>query len=431
MSYPDNYAILFDLDMTLVDTSALLELRNKRKWGEVYKKFDHTYVYPNVRTTIEHFGLYYKVGIVTSSPRKYAEKLLAHHGLDIPVIAAYHDTEKHKPNPDPILFAIEKMGLDPKNDVIITIGDEINDIIASKRANEKYGLNPQRWRPFDSFENEFNPYIDRLFLNYHDIGVNAYGVSWGQNTSNELIEAGAMFIIYDFSDIECIFGAGYGVGEWPPELLDDDNHIIPNISNHFHIVNYYPKNSTFHDDWSRFILKFKDGDYRTIKKWGAVTFEQFSPEWVFLEHQFHRVDIIVRALSSEETSAIDYHPLDTICEKIERATKGQYLKQLLKKKQTTRQLKYLSKSEREKEIEGNYYYDLSSQIQIYGLEEDRNYNILIVDDILTTGLTASSIAKAIKQELPKSTVNLFTLGKTSNPEFGGPKDNSHMQELII
>ena len=30
--------IIFDLDMTLVDTSSLLMLRSQRKWGEVYER---------------------------------------------------------------------------------------------------------------------------------------------------------------------------------------------------------------------------------------------------------------------------------------------------------------------------------------------------------------------------------------------------------
>ena len=53
---------------------------------------------------------------------------------------------------------------------------------------------------------------------------------------------------------------------------------------------------------------------------------------------------------------------------------------------------------------------------------------MLVDDILTTGTTASVIAKKIKSKLPDSKIYLFTLGKTSNPDFGGPSDNSHMEE---
>lgn len=46
------------------------------------------------------------------------------------------DTKKHKPDPEPILAAIEKMGADPATTVYI--GDTINDLKAAKAAGVKF-----------------------------------------------------------------------------------------------------------------------------------------------------------------------------------------------------------------------------------------------------------------------------------------------------
>lgn len=46
------------------------------------------------------------------------------------------DTEKHKPNPDPILAAVEKMGADKSTTVYV--GDTINDLKAAHAAGVKF-----------------------------------------------------------------------------------------------------------------------------------------------------------------------------------------------------------------------------------------------------------------------------------------------------
>ena len=46
------------------------------------------------------------------------------------------DTKKHKPDPEPILAAVEKMGADPATSVYV--GDTINDLKAAKAAGVKF-----------------------------------------------------------------------------------------------------------------------------------------------------------------------------------------------------------------------------------------------------------------------------------------------------
>ena len=125
--------IIFDLDMTLVDTSSVFQLRSKRKWSKVYNRLDETKLFDGISNLIAFSKRKYKIGIVTSSPRKYAEKVINHHQLEIPVLSGYHDTMKHKPHPEPILKGIHLLGLSP--DSVVYIGDEPNDILAAKAAN--------------------------------------------------------------------------------------------------------------------------------------------------------------------------------------------------------------------------------------------------------------------------------------------------------
>lgn len=126
------WAILFDLDQTLVLTSSLEQLRRRRAWAEVYKSFGKTQLPPGTRIFVNKVRKLGQLGIVTISPRPYARRLLEYHGLDIPVIIAYHDVSSKKPNPECILKASEEMGI-PTNRCIY-IGDRMEDIVCAKRA---------------------------------------------------------------------------------------------------------------------------------------------------------------------------------------------------------------------------------------------------------------------------------------------------------
>ena len=144
--------IIFDLDLTLVDSSILFELRERRLWSEVYKNIPKTKVYEGVHEMIDELIPSYKLGIVTSSPRTYAERLTSFHGIEIPVLTAYHDTQKHKPHANPILDGISKLGLKPNE--VISIGDEEKDIIASNNAGATSVL--ASWRNNGSNNHEAN-----------------------------------------------------------------------------------------------------------------------------------------------------------------------------------------------------------------------------------------------------------------------------------
>ena len=131
MSIYSTELVLFDLDMTLVDTSMLESLRSQRKWSEVYKRIPETRLLYDPKKDYElqdlmKWGPKDRAGIVTSSPRTYAQKICNYHNIHMPVLCAYHDTRNHKPHPEPIYYACEQVGVDPKRATYI--GDSIDDM---------------------------------------------------------------------------------------------------------------------------------------------------------------------------------------------------------------------------------------------------------------------------------------------------------------
>ena len=79
----------------------------------------------------------YSLGIVTSRVRSgiYEMPQLAELQDYFKVVVGYEDTDKHKPDPDPLILATEKFNLSP--DECVYVGDGGSDIIAAKSAGMK------------------------------------------------------------------------------------------------------------------------------------------------------------------------------------------------------------------------------------------------------------------------------------------------------
>ncbi len=79
----------------------------------------------------------YEVGIVTSRVRESVFEMpeLAKLKNQFKVVVAHQDTMNHKPHPEPLLLAAQKLGIAPEE--CVYIGDTINDIVAAKAAGMK------------------------------------------------------------------------------------------------------------------------------------------------------------------------------------------------------------------------------------------------------------------------------------------------------
>ena len=132
-------AIIFDLDETLLDTSMLREDRAHRRWGNLAARLDEVQPYSDDKSRVQAADLPARVkdmgfqaGVLTHSPRWYAERLLS--AFDIPYDALITGSDGYAPKPDPSsLRAIaDELGV-PVEDCIM-VGDDAADIGAAQNA---------------------------------------------------------------------------------------------------------------------------------------------------------------------------------------------------------------------------------------------------------------------------------------------------------
>lgn len=127
-------AVIFDLDQTLVDSTAALSLRSRRRWQQVYGLIPEFTLYDRIAElleTVQRQSL--RVAIVTAAPTPYTTRVLRHFDIRSDVRVCYHDTQQHKPHPAPISLALERLGLDASQ--AISVGDHAKDIVASRAAS--------------------------------------------------------------------------------------------------------------------------------------------------------------------------------------------------------------------------------------------------------------------------------------------------------
>ena len=160
---------------------------------------------------------------------------------------------------------------------------------------------------------------------------------------------------------------------------------------------YIPKEDkeATYDKISKELLNFKKGINKSIEFWKNIVKQQFENK---------SYDYVVRVLSSKELKALGSTPLDELGETIASLTGASYVKSVLRKKRSTKQLKLLNKKERENEISDVYY--VSSDLDL------SNKKVLIIDDVTTTGTTIKAVAKALKQHTQSIKLHSYCLCKT-------------------
>lgn len=129
-----NRILLLDLDMTLLNTSALQALRDARAWAKINTSLHlvESFEEEPHRVVTRLRSPEVRIGVVTSSPTSYAKGLLAHFGVTVDTLVGYHDTSRRKPHPDPIELALKNLQGSASDAVYV--GDEAKDIEASHAA---------------------------------------------------------------------------------------------------------------------------------------------------------------------------------------------------------------------------------------------------------------------------------------------------------
>ncbi len=103
---------------------------------------------------IKQLSKSYQLGLVTSRIREYLFEApqLAELKNYFKVAVTYEDTVKHKPDPEPLLLAVEQFGIKP--DEAVYIGDADSDVKAARDAGMKIISFPKKLEGADlSFSN--------------------------------------------------------------------------------------------------------------------------------------------------------------------------------------------------------------------------------------------------------------------------------------
>ncbi len=156
--------VIFDLDQTIIDSSIAEPYRRKRDWPTVYGLIPSFNVYDGFDEVFNEISDKVKIGIVTSAQGVYASKVVEKFNIPHEFIVDFYSTKMRKPNPAPMLRALELFGLE--GDEVISFGDRKMDIIAS-----------------------------------HGAGIKGYGCSWGTNELDLLKESNPIKIIDSPLDI--------------------------------------------------------------------------------------------------------------------------------------------------------------------------------------------------------------------------------------
>lgn len=127
-------SIIFDLDLTLVDSTIAEQARKERNWSYVYSLIPQFTVYEGLEEVFDIIRKYnIKTCIVSTSPRPYIEKVVAQFNIPCKYIVSYHDAKPIKPHPAQMLKALEIMS--EPCEKVISFGDRVIDIQASNAAN--------------------------------------------------------------------------------------------------------------------------------------------------------------------------------------------------------------------------------------------------------------------------------------------------------
>lgn len=128
-------ALILDLDDTTVDTSRIAHLR-KAPWKNAVAKLSLTSAYEGIKDVLDRLAeREIKIGIVTNSVSYYAQRVLARHQIPYHCLVAYHDTDNHKPNPEPVLKCLQTLKCSA--DTSLGVGDTEDDATAYRAAGLK------------------------------------------------------------------------------------------------------------------------------------------------------------------------------------------------------------------------------------------------------------------------------------------------------
>ena len=127
---------IFDLDLTLVNTTILESYRRSRDWQNVYNSIGKCFLYEGVSSVFQFIRQKnIKVCIVSTAPGTYIKKVVGYFHIPCDYIVGYHDAAPIKPAAAPMIKALQLLECEPAD--AVSFGDRAIDIQSSQKAGIK------------------------------------------------------------------------------------------------------------------------------------------------------------------------------------------------------------------------------------------------------------------------------------------------------
>ena len=125
--------IIFDFDLTLVDTQPVEALRAARRWKSVMARAPGLKVYDGIHDLLSELDACdATLAIITNSPNMVPWFFVKQHNWPIEIVLGYHQVKRRKPDPEALVIAMRNAGAKPRN--TFHVGDQPEDTEASRTA---------------------------------------------------------------------------------------------------------------------------------------------------------------------------------------------------------------------------------------------------------------------------------------------------------
>ena len=137
MNSKDIKLVIFDLDLTLVDSADIKKYRDTKQWKRVFGMTHTIAPYPGIAELLADLhNSKTRIAVVTSSPDMYCKKIIDHQHwgnfINKRDVIGYHQTARRKPDPEPIQKMLQHVGIAAQH--AVHVGDEADDTQAATSA---------------------------------------------------------------------------------------------------------------------------------------------------------------------------------------------------------------------------------------------------------------------------------------------------------